>query len=133
MPDAVVAVLRGDDPVAAVPALAWLRARGLSTGDAALLELANAPGGPARVTDLARLETLRSGGARLDGLSFDVRRVELVRRDGPLAVVDAAVATSAHRQVDPDGGVHEVAAGDERLSRLVLRHGTSGWQVLRLA
>ena len=133
VPDAVVAALRGDDPVAAVPALAWLRARGLATGDPALLELANAPGGPALATDLARLESLYSVGATLDGLSFDVRRVDLVRRDGRLAVVDAAVTTSAHRQVGPDGAVHVVAAGDERLSRLVLRHGTSGWQVLRLA
>lgn len=133
VPEAVVAALEGDNPVAAVPALAWLRARGLTIGSRELLERVNAPDGPALADDLGRLDALRAAGTVLDGLTFDVRRVELVRREGPVAVVEAAVATSAHRQVDEDGSVvREMPAGDERVSRLVLRLGPSGWQVVRL-
>lgn len=133
VPPAVAAALEGDNPRAAVPALAWLRARGFSTGSAALLERANAPGGDALAADLQRLDALRETGAVLDGLAFDVRRTELVSRDGPVAVVDAAVVTSPHRHVDAEGSVvRSVPAGEERVSRLVLQRGGSGWQVVRL-
>lgn len=134
VPPAVTTALTGEDPAAAVPALAWLRARGLSTGDADLLARASVPGSRALADDTARLHALRSAGVVLAGLGFDVRAVTLVRRDGDVAVVEATVVTSAHRQVDDAGGVVAEVPGDEpRTSRLVLRRGDDGWRVESVA
>jgi hypothetical protein len=130
VPQAVDAALRADDPVAAVPALAWLRARALGTGSREPLARADAPGSPALAADLARLDELGRAGMVLDGVGFDVRDVQVVSVQDETAVVDATVVTLAHRQVGPAGEVvAEVPAGEPRTSRLTLRRGPDGWQV----
>lgn len=131
VPSAVDAALRGDDPRAAVPALAWLRARAFSTGDVTPLQRANAAGGPAFAEDQARMDALESRDVVLEGLGFDVTAVEVLSRDGNDAVVEATVVTLDHRQVSAGGTVvASVPEGGERLCRLVLRRGDAGWQVV---
>jgi hypothetical protein len=131
VPTAIDAALRGDDPRAAVPALAWLRARAFSTGDPAPLERADAAGGAALADDAARLEALESAGVVLEGLGFDVRSVQVVSRTAADAVVETTVVTMSHRQVGRDGEVMAtVARAGERTSRLALRKGETGWQVV---
>jgi hypothetical protein len=125
--------LRGDDPLAAVPALARLRAHAFAAGERSALERANVAGGAALAADLARLDELARAGVLLQGLAFDVRATTLVSRDADLAVVETTVVTLAHRQVTVDGAVvADVPAGPERTSRLVLRRGADGWRVERL-
>lgn len=133
VPGAVRTALEGDEPAAAVPALAWLRARGFATGDRSLIEQASVPGSSALEADLGLLQRLAEAGVVLDGLGFDVRSTQLVSRDGDVAVVDATVVTTAHRQVDAAGQVVDhVPEGEPRTSRLVLRRGADGWRVERL-
>jgi len=134
VPEAVLVALAGDDPRAAVPALAWLRARAFSTDDAQLLARASTAGGEALAADLERLEQLRAGGVRLDGLGFDVRAVEVVEHTEQTAVLDASVVTSAHRQVDASGAVlAQVPEGEPRTSRLRLERDELGaWRVAGL-
>lgn len=133
VPGAVRTALEGDEPAAAVPALAWLRARGFATGDRSLIEQASVPGSSALDADLELLQRLAQAGVVLDGLGFDVRSTQLVSRDGDVAVVDATVVTTAHRQVDAAGQVVDhVPEGEPRTSRLVLRRGADGWRVERL-
>jgi hypothetical protein len=130
VPDPVDRALRSDDPVAAVPALAWLRAQAFASGDRALLERAATREGPALVDDLDRLEQLVDAGVVLAGLAFDVRRVEVLSRDADRAVVEATVVALPHRQQRADGTVvAQMAAAPERTSRLVLQRGDAGWQV----
>lgn len=130
VPDPVDRALRSDDPVAAVPALAWLRAQAFASGDRALLERAATREGPALADDLHRFEQLVDAGVVLAGLAFDVRRVEVLSRDADRAVVEATVVALPHRQQRADGTVvAQMAAAPERTSRLVLQRGDAGWQV----
>lgn len=130
VPAAVDRALRSADPVAAVPALAWLRARALTERDERLLQMANVPGGPAAADDAALWAALAEHRLRLDGLGFDVRSAEVVEHVGDRALLEVHVTTSAHRRVGPDGQVVGNVPAQERTTRLELLRHDGRWQVV---
>lgn len=125
------------DPVAAVTALADLRARALAGADGAALAAADLTGSPALEADARLLAALVGRGVRLDGLAFEVVSAEVVEQPAAGAgapervVVRASVVTAAHRQVrTSDGSVEtSVPTSLPRPALLHLVRSGDGWQV----
>ncbi|MEJ5915404.1 serine/threonine-protein kinase [Pseudokineococcus sp. 1T1Z-3] len=135
--------LRGQDPLAAVPVLARLRAQALATRDPELLARVVAPGSAAMAADEEALAQLQRSG-RLEGLDVEVLRVSLVAGQTPgadgsaapaageplSALVDVRTRTPAHRLVGDDGAVlAEVPGADPVDARLRLVDDGEGWRV----
>jgi eukaryotic-like serine/threonine-protein kinase len=125
------------DPVAAVAALADLRALALAGPDGAALAAADLTGSSALEADARLLAALVGRGVRLDGLAFEVVSAEVVDQPAPGAgapervVVRASVVTAAHRQVRTSDGsvVARVPASLPRPALLHLVRSGGGWQV----
>ncbi|MBB2901587.1 hypothetical protein FHR75_002402 [Kineococcus radiotolerans] len=122
-------VLRGVDPVAVVTELAARRARALSAGDRALLDLVDVPGSPAAAADAAVLTELAAAGTVLAGLGFEVVDVRPGVAGADRWVLDADVVTTAHEVVAGDGTSSAVAAGAPRTSRLTLERVAGEWRI----
>ncbi|KQY24887.1 hypothetical protein ASD16_05240 [Cellulomonas sp. Root485] len=120
-----------DDPVRAAIELSRVRAQVIETGDVSQLGTVDVPDGPAAAADAQVLAGL--DGARVDGLSIDVRDARLVEDDGRRRdTTDVAVtsAMSAHVRVPADGGAAvQVAASEARTVVLGLRWTDDGWRV----
>ena len=116
-----------------VATLADQRASAFSTGLPGALSEVNVPGSAAAAADEATARRLRAAGVVLSGLEFDVGAVRELDRSADEAAVEVTVATSAHRQVGPDGTVlAEVAAQPPRTSTLLLRRVDGAWRVAQV-
>jgi hypothetical protein len=122
-------VLQGDDPVAVVAELADRRARALSTGDRAALDLVDVAGSSAALADGALLDELAVAGTSMAGLGFEVVDVRVESRDGGSWVLDADVVTTGHEVVAADGTRSTVPAGAPRTSRLSLERVAGEWRI----
>jgi len=128
----------GEDITAAVRDLAVRRTLAFTTTSTAPLAGVDEPGSPAMAADTALVRRLAARGLHLDGLSFTVSTVRVVTRGPGELCVEAAVTTSAHRQVRPDGSlVARVPASPVRVVRLVLVRAPGGggpqrWLVRRV-
>ncbi|MEZ0490773.1 protein kinase [Kineococcus sp. TBRC 1896] len=122
-------VLRGDDPLAVVTALADRRAVALSSGEAGALEAVDVPGSAARAADEAVLTDLTASGTTFEALAFDVRQVRETARTPDRWVLEADVTTAEHVVVSSTGARTTVPAGDPRTSRLTLERVEGEWRV----
>ncbi|MFP5345417.1 MAG: serine/threonine-protein kinase [Actinomycetes bacterium] len=134
VPD-LLAILSGEDPLTAVPALAQLRAAAFATGDDKPLALADAPGSASLESDRNVLRGLANEGIVLEGLSFEVQHTELVSRSPESAVVRVEVVTREHKRVQrSDGEVVEVRPrGEPVSSELTLVRVDGRWSVSTVA
>ncbi|MBR7744463.1 serine/threonine protein kinase [Phycicoccus sp. BSK3Z-2] len=86
------------DPTGLLRHLAAARARAWTTGDAAALDAALAPG-PLRQRDEDGLRSLAEAGTRLEGLSYSVAGVRVVSAGEDRAVLRARLGTSGYTVV----------------------------------
>lgn len=132
LPAEVQEGLAAEDPVAAVPALAWTRSYALSTVNGDLLAKVNAAESSAARADQNILLTLRSRGHSLTGLETivsDPKRSDAATTPDTATVV-ARVATSAFAEQDAGGTVvHKHAARDAQMLALVLTKVEGRWVV----
>jgi hypothetical protein len=75
------------------------RAAAFGRASAGLLAGADVTGSPAYLQDVRLVQRLRSQGYRLQGVRYEVSKVEVLRHRGELVDVRAVVKTSEHRQV----------------------------------
>ena len=133
MPADLEQALHGDDPAAAVPALAWLRAEALRTRAATLLHRVNVPGTAVMATDQDIIAALTDAGDWLEGLETTVKDPTAgpaAKTSGQPVMVAATVITSPFRQVGADGGVvqEHVEPSVQRI-RLELVREDAGWLI----
>lgn len=129
------AALTGEDPAAAVPDLAALRATAFAEMDGAALARADAAGSPALAQDQALLSDLSARGVRLEGLAFDVVSASAgpVADDGSVPVA-VQVRTGPHRVVDDSGAVRQQVPASEPVGATLLLERTDGtWRVREVA
>ncbi|WP_459643654.1 serine/threonine-protein kinase [Kineococcus sp. NUM-3379] len=128
-PQAGSDVLAGEDLPAVVEELARRRAGALEAGDPELLRAVDAPASPAMTADAQLIGSRRGEGRTWRGLGFEVRSVQVEEAGQGRTVVLADVVTTAHRSVERDGVVQEVAATQPRRSRLTLVRVDGEWRV----
>ena len=123
------------EPASALPALARARAQAFAAASTAPLAAADEPGSAAMAADRAVVRTLADRGWRLDGVTYAVSDVRVVRHDGGTASVTAKVTTSAHRRETTTGAlVAEIPADGPRLVTLTLvAVPGAGWRVRAVA
>ncbi|WP_404383359.1 serine/threonine protein kinase [Knoellia locipacati] len=116
------------DPVALAQVLADARADAWSSGVAARLVEVDAPGSPAWVRDAAVLAGVQRSGQRYVGLSFVVRRAEVVAERDDSVTLRTRIDTGAHVVRGPSGEVSRpaVAAAPVLLDLVRTR---AGWRV----
>ncbi len=118
------------DVASVVGRLAGARAAAFSSASEAALARVDAPGSAALEQDRAFVRRLRVAGVRLEGLGFTVGDVRVVAATADGVTVRARVATSAYRQVRPDGTVAlAVPAQPARQVQLTLVRVGGDWRV----
>ncbi|MDN3483131.1 protein kinase [Arthrobacter sp. APC 3897] len=124
-------MVSGSDPVAAVRALAELRARAFAEADAALLKDINAPRSPAMQADQAEIAKLQAAGTELSGLAVEIVSAgEAVPEPEGRVSIGAVVSTSAYAERDARGAaVRNVAAVSRQDVVLVLVQAADGWRI----
>ena len=133
-PTAVAGSARTDsasaDPVVEARRLTELRARLISAGDAVALTSVEVLGSPASTADAAILADLATRGLRIEGLSVEVDRAELVSAAGSAVTVAVTSASSGYRLLRADGTTEStVPAGGQRTVVLVLELTDAGLRV----
>ncbi|MBF4994886.1 protein kinase [Arthrobacter gandavensis] len=99
-----LAVLAGDDPLAAAKVLTALRARAFAVGNPVLLEQVNHPGSAAEAADLVAVQALQERGERLEGLTAAVLDASAEGISSAERVrVAVSAELSAWKQVRSDG------------------------------
>ncbi len=135
LPWEIQRALVAQDPVAALPALAWTRAYAISHADPALLAKVNVPESAAAAADQAIVEALMDRGHTLSGLEISI--VEASRVDPPTAAesatIVAVVTTSAFAEQDPRGVVvHKHGAAEAQKLAIVLARLEGRWVVAQV-
>lgn len=124
-------MVNGSDPVAAVRALAELRARAFTAADAALLTDINVPRSPAMEADQSEISKLEVSGTVLSGLAVKIVSAgpAVPGQEGRVSI-RAAVSTSAYAERDARGAtVRNVAAVSNQDIVLVLVRTADGWRI----
>lgn len=99
-----LAVLAGDDPLAAAKVLPVLRTRAFEQGNPALLAWVNQPGTAAEAADLEAVQALQERGERLEGLKVAVLGASAAGPpSGELVRIAVSAELSAWKQVRSDG------------------------------
>ena len=124
-------LVRSEDAVQAVRALAEWRVRAFSAADADLLGKINVPGSPAMETDQAEIAKLEAAGTGLTGLIVEVLPAgPAVPGPDGRARVRAAVSTSAYAEQDPHGHtVRNAGAVSGQDLVLVMVRTAGGWRI----
>lgn len=135
--------LWSQEPIAALHALAWVRAYGLSTVNSALLAKVNVPGSPALEADDAIAQELKDRGHSFTGLQIRVSEASTdfsqssrpggdsgSATDPPRATVSAVVSTSAFAEQDGAGTlVHRQEQEQRQSLDIVLMRVDSRWAI----
>ncbi|WP_187279856.1 protein kinase [Quadrisphaera setariae] len=122
--------LAGDDPAAAVAALAALRLRAVVEHDPELLDAVDVAGSAPARADAALLDEL--AGSRVEGASTQVVSALVEHRQGSQAWVRVVTRTSAHRITTGDQ-VADVPDSGPVTSRLLLHLDGGRWKVAETA
>lgn len=116
------------DPVALVQALADARAAAWSSGVAARLVGVDAPGSPAWVRDAAVLADVQRSGQRYVGLTFVVRRAEVVAAQSGSVTLRTRIDPGAHVVRSPSGELPRAAVAAAPVLLDLVRT-PAGWRV----
>ncbi len=131
IPAAVAAQLGSRDPAEAVHGLAHVRSLAFSSGRLELLDLVNAPGSAAAVTDARLKDELQGSGHVLAGFTSTVSDVQVQPGSSAgQAIVGITSATSPYVEQDSSGAVVAAgSAGAEQALRLVLVTLDGQWRI----
>lgn len=153
LPPEIQRDLAAVEPVAALRALAWVRAHALSTADQALIDMVNAPGSPALGADSSIVGELAARGHTLTGLTMNVSQASTTdsraapstgpagTRPGGAALpapggtvrVQASITTSAFAELDPAGALVHRQIGEQRQELdIVMANIGARWRILQI-
>ena len=122
-----LAVLTGDDPVAAAEVLTVIRARAFAQGNPRLLDWVNLPGSPAEAADLEQVLALQERSERLEGLSVAVLETSAAGGSGQRTRVSVSAELSGWMQVHRDG-TQAAAPGGPMRQEVLLELARTGEQ-----
>lgn len=122
-----LAVLTGDDPVAAAEVLTVIRARAFAQGNPRLLDWVNLPGSPAAAADLEQVLALQERSERLEGLSVAVLESSAAGGSGQRTRVSVSAELSGWMQVRRDG-TQAAAPGGPMRQEVLLELARTGEQ-----
>ncbi|MFF2607330.1 serine/threonine protein kinase [Arthrobacter koreensis] len=126
-----LAVLAGDDPLAAAKVLPVLRARAFAAGNPELLGWVNQPGSEVEAADLAAVRALQERGERLEGLTAAVLDASAASPlSGERVRIAVSAELSAWTQVRSDG-TQAADPGAEQRQEVLLELQRSGgsWRI----
>lgn len=153
LPPEIQRTLTAVEPVAALHALAWVRAHALSNADQALIDMVNAPGSSALGADTTIVQELVARGHTLTGLTMNVSQANTTGSQaapgagaagtrlgggalpaaGGTVRVQASVTTSAFAEQDRAGVlVHRQSGEQNQELDIVMASIGSRWRIVQI-